>query len=51
MEPTMVHKKRTKAILRWVRCRFRWTRNHSRQLDAHDYGREYWVFPIWQKAT
>ena len=31
---------------KWVRVRYRRVKNSDRYLDAMDYGREYWCFPI-----
>ena len=33
----------------WVKCRFRRVKNSDRYLDAHDYGRDYWIFPVKNK--
>lgn len=30
----------------WVKCRFRRVKFSDRYLDAHDYGRDHWIFPV-----
>lgn len=34
------------STIRWVKVRFRRVKNRDYYLDAHDYGREYWCFPV-----
>jgi hypothetical protein len=32
--------------MRWICCRYRWTKDRKRLLDAHDYGYEAWCFLV-----
>ena len=34
------------STIRWVKVRFRRVKNRDCYLDAHDYGRKYWCFPV-----
>ena len=34
------------STTRWVKVRFRRVKNRDYYLDAHDYGRKYWCFPV-----
>jgi hypothetical protein len=34
------------STIRWVKVRFRRVKNRDYYLDAHDYGRKYWCFPV-----
>ena len=34
------------STIRWVKESFRRVKNCHYYLDTHDYGREYWYFPV-----